>query len=383
MLETAEQKLARVAWTQSIISHRIVPASFAKHLYERCCTILHSSYNESTYLSMYDEAARHLSVISFELRTFKDQSTGVTMLALINTKADTFIRGATRYTANGISYIRKLVEEIFRAKREAYSIASMEAVRLGGKVRQHLTRDATEELLKNLVDHRWLDYSADGIYTLSTRTLLELRNYLQSEFEEHYHACTHCKDVVTLGIGCSYASRGGCDVRFHYHCARATIGAKVDDDDALHRLGGICVGCRKNWKSRPIGPRALGLTGGEEGWVSSQGEASQEASGSGRRRRQEEEDEEDEEDEEEGNASPVERPRRPVKRQASEEDEDEDEEDEEEEADTTARRPGWVKPEPQHTPQASRSRHRPTEQEEEEDEDEDEEVDVKLRKRAR
>ncbi|CDW97429.1 hypothetical protein [Sporisorium scitamineum] len=153
---------------------------------------------------MYDEATKHLSMLDLEIRQFRDQQSGQHVLALVNTKADKLIQGATRYTANEIAFIKKLVEEIFKARREAYSIPSLEAVRLGSKLRTHLTRDATEELLKNLVDHRWIDYSSDGIYTLSTRSLLELRNYLQNEFgEEHYHTCTHCKDLVTLGIGCS------------------------------------------------------------------------------------------------------------------------------------------------------------------------------------
>jgi hypothetical protein len=99
----------------------------------------------------------------------------------------------------------------------------------------------------------------EGIYTLSTRSLLELRNYLQNEFEEHYHTCTHCKDVVTLGLACSHAPRS-CSARYHMHCARNTIGSAVNDDEALARLTGFpCPVCRRTWKSRPIGPKALVL----------------------------------------------------------------------------------------------------------------------------
>ncbi|CBQ68979.1 conserved hypothetical protein [Sporisorium reilianum SRZ2] len=372
--------LARVSWLQSLISHRIVPVPFAKHLYKRCCAILGAPYEESAYQKMFDESTHHLSILDLEIRRFRDQQTGQHVLALVNTKADALIQNATRYTPNEIAYIKKLVEEIFKARREAYSIAALEAVRLGGRLRTPLTRDATQELLRNLVDHRWLACSAEGVYTLATRALLELRNYLQTEFEEHFHTCTHCKDVVTLGIGCSYTARG-CTTRYHLHCARNTIGAAVDDDDALYRLAGgfSCSNCMRMWKSRPIGPRALNLgAGGEhDGMFSSQGESSQvEASRGSRRSRAAEQDEDDDEEEEDIADAAEQTPRqRPSRRPAAASDDDQDEPQ-------TQSRSTRVKPEPQRTPLQPRTRRRATALDEEGG-SEDEPEDVKPRKRAR
>nr|CDI55057.1 conserved hypothetical protein [Melanopsichium pennsylvanicum 4] len=237
MSERDKQNLARVAWLQSLVSHRIVPSTFAKHLYQKCCAISQTPYDDAAYHLMLDESSIHLSALDLEIRTFRDQSSGQEVLALVNTKHDTFIQGATRYSALEISFIKKLVEEIFKARREAYAIPSLEAVRLGSKLRTHMTRDATEELLKNLVNHRWIDYSEDGIYTLSTRSLLELRNYLQNEFgEEHYHTCTHCKDLVTIGVGCSATSRGCTPVlnlsARAWALALLTLGVTFDESSA-------------------------------------------------------------------------------------------------------------------------------------------------------
>lgn len=158
--ERDRQTLARVSWLQSLLSHRIVPESFAKHLYQRCCAVAHYTYSEADYRSMTDEASKQLSLLDLEIRSSREQGSGKRVLALVNTKNDDVITGATRYSALEISFIKKLVEEIFKARREAYSLPALEAVRLGGKLRSHMTRDATEELLKNLVDHRWIDYSA-------------------------------------------------------------------------------------------------------------------------------------------------------------------------------------------------------------------------------
>lgn len=380
MSDVDKSSTARVSWLQSIVSHRIVPAPFAKHLYKRCCTILDLQYTEAAYRTMFDEAAKHLSVLDLELRNFRDQQTGQTMLALVNTKDDALVQGATRYSSNEIAFVKKLIEEIFKARREAYAIPSLEAVRLGSKLRTHLTRDATEELLKNLVDHNWIDYSSDGIYTLSTRALLELRNYLQNEFgDEHFHTCSHCKDIVTLGVGCSYTSRG-CTTRYHLHCARNTIGSAVDDDDALHRLAGgfSCSDCGRVWKSRPIGPRALRLsTADHDGFFSSQGEASQTESPQrgARRHASEQDDDEDEEEEEEQDV----KQQQMTSAATPQDDEEQDEDDE-----PTPRRSTRVKPEPDHqqTPLAQPSRRRTHNEDGDEGDASDEELDIKPRKRA-
>lgn len=331
MSERDKLTLARISWVQSLLSHRIVAVSFAKHLYQRCCSAVHTAYDESSYRSMLDDASKHLSVLDLDLRNFRDQQSGQPVIAIVNTKADQLIQGATRYSASEIVVIKKIVEEIFKARKEAYSIPALEAVTLGARSKSNLTRDAVEELLKNLVDHRWLDYSSEGIYTLSTRSLLELRNYLQNEVgEEYYHTCTHCKDLVTLGLGCSHSPRS-CDVRYHLHCARSTIGSRVDDDDALLRLQGFpCPGCRKPWKSRPIGPKALNLATGDQDMEHSQAGPSR----SSRRRRAAHDEENDEEEDEEEDFHDT-------QQHGAEDDEEEEEEE------PTQRRSSRVKPEPQ------------------------------------
>ena len=58
--------VARVAWMQSIVSHRIVPVRFAKHLYARCCAVAQTAYEENTYRSMMQDASKHLSVLDLE-----------------------------------------------------------------------------------------------------------------------------------------------------------------------------------------------------------------------------------------------------------------------------------------------------------------------------
>lgn len=108
---------------------------------------------------MLEETTQHLYLLDLELRRYKDQVTGKAMLALVNTKADKLIQGATRYSAQEISFLKKFIEEVFKAKKEAFSLPSMEAIRLGSKLRSAITQNAADELLKNLVDHQWIELS--------------------------------------------------------------------------------------------------------------------------------------------------------------------------------------------------------------------------------
>ncbi len=136
MSENDKIRLLRASWLQSLLSHRIVPVSFAKHLYKRCCSAINLPYEETAYRAMFADASAQLNVLDLDLRTFEDQRSGTPQLALVNTKADSLIQGATRYSPTEITLIKKLVEEIFKARKEAYAIPAMEAVRLGSKCRR-------------------------------------------------------------------------------------------------------------------------------------------------------------------------------------------------------------------------------------------------------
>ncbi|PWY98103.1 hypothetical protein BCV70DRAFT_202279 [Testicularia cyperi] len=255
MSSDQQKTLARVSWMQSMMSRRMCSVSFARALYERCCSIAQVEYSPAAFEDMLAAQGRYLTLMDLEIRTFRDQADGTPIMALVNTKADKLIESATRYSATEIAYIKKLVEEIIRARKEAFSIQSLEAVRLGSKLRSTISRDATEELLRNLVQHQWIQLSQDGIYSLSSRSLLELRQYLHNEFDEHIVSCTHCKDPVTLGLACHY-SPTRCGARYHYHCARDVFGSAVDSNDDLDRKAGFpCLVCSRRWSSRPIGPK--------------------------------------------------------------------------------------------------------------------------------
>jgi non-structural maintenance of chromosomes element 1 len=55
-----------------------------------------------------------------------------------------------------------------------------------------------QDLLNNLILHGWIRTTPGGRYTLTTRTLLELRSYLEDSYPEHARKCKECDELVTI-----------------------------------------------------------------------------------------------------------------------------------------------------------------------------------------
>ena len=87
---------------------------------------------------------------------------------------------------------------------------TQDGVETQGSAGQGLTMGQAEKLLKSLVEEGWFEKSAKGYYSLSPRTLMELRGWLMETYndvddqEEEDEAaskkikqCFACKDIIT------------------------------------------------------------------------------------------------------------------------------------------------------------------------------------------
>ncbi|KAI8331882.1 hypothetical protein BC941DRAFT_455934 [Chlamydoabsidia padenii] len=169
------------------------------------------------------------------LRRSHDQQTGQAVIAFVNTKPDDVAQLATRYDANQIGYLRKLIELIVMADDETFSVRSLVAIQLGQRMEPVMTSKAIEEFLDQLVSDQWLVLSR-GAFGLSTRTLLELAGYLKEQYAEVIKECHMCSDVVTMGERCDLQT---CGVRLHHHCAEQLF---VTNHQALQ-----CPTCSTSW----------------------------------------------------------------------------------------------------------------------------------------
>jgi hypothetical protein len=182
----------------------------------------------NTYVS---KANRKLSPLDLEIRSSFHQHTRERTYALINTTSDPLTQLATTYSADEITYLKKLLDAMFdgmnnKGKREAMCISGIDAIQVGRANNRRETQDGNtqssagmlsardaEAMLDKLQAEGWLEKSRQGFYSLSPRALMELRGWLVDTYNDEdedgvrrdkikfCHACKEIITFVTLHIG--------------------------------------------------------------------------------------------------------------------------------------------------------------------------------------
>ncbi|QRV99960.1 non-structural maintenance of chromosomes element 1 [Ceratobasidium sp. AG-Ba] len=154
---------------QAMMQRRWVSEATAKVIFKKCMEAalelnpsLDFSYDERSFAtdsgpSFITEVNRDLERFDFRLSSTKDECTGETLWAIINTKQDPATMLATEYSAVEIQYFKLVIEQIVLANNDAFSIPATAALRevshLSGK---SITKSEAEHLLSSFVAKGWL-----------------------------------------------------------------------------------------------------------------------------------------------------------------------------------------------------------------------------------
>lgn len=188
----------------------------------------------------------------FEIRSTRDQQTKLIHYALVNKTSDSLTQLATRFSANEIAYVRRVLDYMFETNnsrtREVMAIKQTEASQLArprrnrqsqinGTAEDGETSQAADtgisipeadDVLDTLVNEAFFQKSRQGYYSLASRALMELRAYLKETYNEtpedaegetpiiRIRDCEGCREIVTYGIRCNNRD---CSVRWHDACA--------------------------------------------------------------------------------------------------------------------------------------------------------------------
>jgi hypothetical protein len=106
------------------------------------------------------------------------------------------------------------------------------------KVSGH-TKEQVQTLLSQFVRDGWL-HESRGYYSLAPRTVLELEQYLKSEFPDNILTCSVCMQIVTKGERCT------CGSALHHHCKRR-----------LEHTNLVCPACATPWTTLVVGDERL------------------------------------------------------------------------------------------------------------------------------
>ncbi|KAE8351948.1 Nse1 non-SMC component of SMC5-6 complex-domain-containing protein [Aspergillus coremiiformis] len=201
--------------------------------------------------------------------------------ALVNTTSDALTQLATTYSADEISFVKRILDAMFDTnntrRSEAMVVSSMQAIQLAkassgdtnrrestnatqshGGAAQSLSMSQAETVLKQLVEEGWLEKSRKGFYSLSPRGLMELRGWLVATFNdeneegrrmEKIKFCAACRDIITRGQRCGNRD---CSGRLHEHCMRNFFRMQQAEQ---------CPVCKAPWPGdKFVGERAITST---------------------------------------------------------------------------------------------------------------------------
>ncbi len=222
---------ANRAFIQAFLARSVLTLETAQPLIAAISTIqggrevLPDSVTVQDLNDYISEANRRLSPLDLEIRSTFHQQTRERVYALINTTSDPLTQLATTYTADEISYVKRLLDGMFegqnnKGRKEAMCIRGIEAIQHARPNRREThdgngtqstagalsARDA-EATLNKLVDEGWLEKSRAGFYSLSPRALMELKGWLidtyndedeDGEKKERIKFCHACKEIITV-----------------------------------------------------------------------------------------------------------------------------------------------------------------------------------------
>lgn len=236
-----------------------------------------------SYIAKTREA---IAPLDYDIRNTYHQVDRTQVWALINAHSDPSTQLATSRTPDELSFIKRVLDAMFETyntnRQEVMAVTAAQARKLarppapannnahqnGDADRDEATQQArgadrglkhsdVERLLPSLVDEGWFEESDDGFYSLSPRSLMELKTWLVSAYNEpdvnpdvwqRIKFCEACKEIVTVGQRCPDRD---CNARIHDICCEAYWRT---------RRGGerICPKCQTAWTGENfVGERAV------------------------------------------------------------------------------------------------------------------------------
>ena len=231
-------------------------------------------------LEAYINAASDaVSSYDYQIRSSLHQVTKERSWALVNTASDPTTQLATTFTADEISFIKRVLDAIFDTyntpRMEKMCVTMQEATALSRPPRHApdpVTGEATQtssadrglrhsdvhRVMDELVASGWLEKSPDGFYAPAPRALMELRTWLLDTYNDpdapadewqRIKSCEGCREVVTHGQRCAERD---CPARIHDICEEALWRA---------RRARTCPRCEREWKGdKFVGERAITST---------------------------------------------------------------------------------------------------------------------------
>ena len=250
------------AFLQAFMARGVLTFSEGRHIIaailsaegDGASSVSPESVNVETFRYYISKTREAIAPLDYDIRHTHHQVDREQVWGLINAHSDPSTQLATSRTPDEISFIKRVLDAMFETyntnRQEVMAVTAAQARKLArppapannaaqngdadrdGATQQRsadrgLKHSDVERLLPSLVEEGWFEESDEGFYSLSPRSLMELKTWLVTAYNDpdagpdawqRIKFCEACKDIVTVGQRCPERD---CNTRIHDICSEA------------------------------------------------------------------------------------------------------------------------------------------------------------------
>ncbi|XP_027681926.2 non-structural maintenance of chromosomes element 1 homolog isoform X2 [Chelonia mydas] len=208
---------------QVLMSHGIMEGSVARTLHRNCCEIHKVYYAHDKLDDFINVVNIHLQPFFMQIRKGMSEDDGKTYYALVNLAETEITKMASDYTENELELFRKTMDAIIISENGFASSTNILNLADQLKIKKMKKKEA-EQVLQNL---------RDGEYTLHTRCIMEMEQYILSNYQDLVRKCNICHSLAIQSQVCET-----CGIGMHLPCAGKYFKAQMEPH---------CPHCNEFW----------------------------------------------------------------------------------------------------------------------------------------
>ncbi|XP_041086143.1 non-structural maintenance of chromosomes element 1 homolog isoform X2 [Polyodon spathula] len=218
---------------QTMMCNGIVDGSKAKTLHRLCCETHKVSYAPDKLDEFVNIINTHLQPMFMQIRKGMSEEDGQRYYALVNLADTEITRMASDYSDNELELFRKAMDLIVESENGV--ACSTDILNLADKLQsKKMKKKEAELVLQRLVVDKWL-CEKNGDYTLSTRCIMEMEQYIRNMYQDLVKLCNICHNVAIQSQMCENPS---CGIKMHVPCVARYFRGRTEPH---------CPACNEFW----------------------------------------------------------------------------------------------------------------------------------------
>ncbi|KAM6299371.1 non-structural maintenance of chromosomes element 1 homolog [Aegotheles albertisi] len=217
----AQMTDAHRRFLQVLMSHGIMEGSEVRKLHRRCCEIHKVYYAHDKLDDFISTVNSHLQPLFMQIRKGMSEDDGRAHYALVNLAETEITKMASDYTENELELFKKTMDLIILSENGFAS--STDILNLADTLKtKKMKKKEAEQVLKVFVDDKWLS-ERSGEYTLHTRCIIEMEQYILSNYHDVARKCNICHSLAIQSQVCE-----SCGTGMHLPCVRKYFRAQTE-----------------------------------------------------------------------------------------------------------------------------------------------------------